>query len=286
MLENVRYPDFIIIGATKGGTSWIVANLQQQESVSIPMQPSAGLHYFSRNFERGTDWYLKHFSGIGDEIAFVGEKSASYLPHPDVPARLKELLPDVRLIAQLRNPVDRAYSDYCMHFRRGQADGDIARYLDPNRTPIPRLLNDGLYHAHLSRYLDFFAPDRLLVTIYEEMERDPAGVFRSIARHVGVKDPFISQDIGKRAKAGDSAMLPLGMRRVLAPMKSVVAPFRHTAAFRSARALLAKPNRYPPLTAPIRARLEAYFQPETEQLSRLLGRDLNEWRRVGSSDAA
>ncbi|WP_312846865.1 sulfotransferase domain-containing protein [Stappia sediminis] len=282
----MRYPDFIIIGATKGGTSWIVANLQLQEDVSIPMQPSAGVHYFSRNFERGTDWYLKHFSGISDEIRFVGEKSASYLPHPDVPARLKELLPHARLIAQLRNPVDRAYSDYCMHFRRGQASGDIERYLDPDRTPIPRLLNDGRYHTHLTRYLDFFPPDQVLVTIYEEMERDPAGVLRSISRHVGVDDPVIPQDIGKRAKARDTAMLPLGVRRLLGPMKGVVAPFRHTSAFKSARALLAKPNRYPPLTEPIRARLAAYFQPETERLARLLGRDLDEWRRVDSSNAA
>lgn len=276
-MDSPRRPDFVIIGTTKGGTSWIVENLQFQTSVSIPMQPQAGLHFFSRHYDKGVDWYLGHFAGLGDEVAFVGEKSASYLPHPDVPGRLKALLPDVRLIAQLRDPVDRAYSDYCMHFRRGQADGDIERYLDPEHSPIPRLLHDGLYFKHLSAYLDMFDADQLLVTIYEEMERSPEQVFRAICNHVGIKDPALSPTLKKRVKGKDASMLPLALRTHLAPFKGAITPFRHTAAFKTARSLLARPNRYPPLTASIRRRMADYFRPDVEDLSRFLGHDLNGW---------
>ena len=274
-----RRPDFVIIGTTKGGTSWIVQNLQVQAGVSIPMRPEAGLHFFSRHYDKGTDWYLDHFAGIGDEIALVGEKSASYLPHPDVPGRLQALLPQARLIAQLRNPVDRAYSDYCMHVRRGQADRDIERYLDPERTPIPRLVQDGLYFKHLSAYLDRFDADQLLVTIYEEMERRPEQVLEAICGHLGIENPVLSENIGQRVKGKDASMLPLAVRTYLAPFKGVVAPFRQTAAFKAARSLIARPNQYPPLTASVRRRLTDYFRPDVEALARFLGRDLDEWTR-------
>lgn len=278
-MNSSRRPDFVIIGTTKGGTSWIVENLKLQASVSIPMQPQTGLHFFSRYYDRGADWYLDHFAGISDEIEFVGEKSASYLPHPDVPGRLKALLPEARLIAQLRDPVDRAYSDYCMHFRRGQADGDIERYLDPERTPIPRLLHDGLYFKHLSAYLSVYDPDQLLVTVYEEMERSPESVFRAICNHIGIKEPALPSTLGRRVKGKDASMLPLTLRTYLAPFKGVVAPFRHTTAFKTARSFIARPNRYPPLTASIRRRLTDYFRPDVEALARFSGRDLDDWAR-------
>ena len=281
-----RRPDFVIIGATKSGTSWIVANLQQQHGVSIPMQPVASLHYFSRYFDRGTDWYLDHFRNVGDDVDFLGEKSASYLPHPEVPARLKEFVPQARLIAQLRNPIDRAYSDYCMHLRRGQADANIERYLVPEGSPIPRLLQDGLYFKHLSRYLDLFDPDQILVTIYEEMERDPEKVLRSIAKHVGIGEPVIPDNLGARVKGKETPMLPLAMRKILAPVKGIVAPVRHTAVFQSARSMLARPIRYPPLSEALRARLTDYFRPDTDALARLLNRDLNEWNWPSASIAA
>lgn len=285
-MDTPRQPDFVIIGTTKGGTSWIVENLQFQDKVSIPMKPEAGLHFFSRHYDKGADWYLEHFAGIGDEIALVGDKSASYLPHPEVPGRLKALLPNVRLIAQLRDPVDRAYSDYCMHLRRGEADRDIERYLDPERTPIPRLTHDGLYFKHLSAYLELFPADRLLVTIYEEMERSPEPVFRAICDHLGIEDPVLPETLGRRVKGKDAVMLPLALRTYLAPFKGVVAPFRGTATFKTARSLIARPTRYPPLTAALRRRLRDYFRPDVEALARFLGRDLDGWLRDDAAPLA
>lgn len=272
-----RKPDFIIIGTTKGGTSWIVSNLAAQQQVAIPTAPQAGLHYFSRHYGKGTEWYLNHFSEIDSSVELVGEKSASYLPHPDVPGRIHALVPDVRLICQLRNPVDRAYSDYCMHVRRGQASADIDRYLDPENSPIPRLVGDGLYHKHLSSYLDVFGPDQLLVTIYEEMEQYPERVLTSITGFLGIDNPVIPDDLSRRVKSGSVAMLPLAMRKYLAPFKGMVAPYRQTAAFRSVHSFFAKPNRYPPLTDALRQRLWEFYRPDIEALSAYLGRELHEW---------
>jgi hypothetical protein len=100
-----QLPSFIIIGAPKAATSWLTSNLRASRQVFMP---KAELHYFNRNFGSGPAWYRAQFSGAR-ENQIIGEKSASYLASPEVPERLKSLLPNARLIVQLRNPVERAY---------------------------------------------------------------------------------------------------------------------------------------------------------------------------------
>ena len=117
----------------------------------------------------------------------IGEKSASYLPHPEAPARLRELLPRARLIAQLRNPIERAYSDYCMHYRRGQVSRNIARYLAAAGTPIPRLLEDGLYFRHLSAFLAVFPASQLKIILYDDLRSRPLELFDGVCGHLGVE---------------------------------------------------------------------------------------------------
>src|SRR5687767_2598913 len=119
--------NFLIIGATKSATTWLQQSLQQDASVYMP---DPELHFFSRNFEKGQDWYLSQFDNSPTHC-MIGEKSNSYMDTPGVADRIKAALPKVLLIAQLRNPVDRAYSDYCMLYRRGEVGRDIAEYLDP-----------------------------------------------------------------------------------------------------------------------------------------------------------
>jgi hypothetical protein len=276
-----RLPDFVIVGATKGATTWIVENLLNQPGVFVPTQE---LHYFSRCFDHGTDWYLDHFRDV--EAEFVGEKSASYLPHGEAPGRLKAMLPRARLIAQLRNPIERAYSDYCMHFRRHQADGDIERYLDPDHTSIPRLLYDGLYYKHLCTYLDLFDAEQIKVTIYDDVEQEPERVFRSICDHIGIRGEIDRQGLRRRAKDRAASRMPRPVRRYLAPLKRVVAPIRRTRAFQSGSALLTRPECYPVLTDALRVRLADYYQRDVEALSGLLGRELGDWLAVPQRSTA
>src|SRR3546814_11645017 len=90
----------------------------------------------------------------------LGEKSADYLAHPDAPARLAAVLPRARLVVQLRNPVDRAYSDYKMLFRRGTVTKRPDHYLDVLPPDHPRFLEVGLYAMHRSSCSDPFAAEQ------------------------------------------------------------------------------------------------------------------------------
>lgn len=268
-----RLPDFVIIGATKSATTWLSHNLGAHPQVFLPTQE---LHYFSRHHDNGEAWYRAHFAG-GRDAQSIGEKSASYLPDPQTPRLLHRLLPQARLIAQLRNPIERAYSDYCMHYRRGQVSKDIDRYLDGARTPIPRLLEDGFYHRHLMNFMRVFPSGQIRVLLYDDIRQRPSEVFRDVCGYLGIDDTVAPQSVERRVKDKDTPVVPPSARRALGPLKKLVAPYRQTPTFVAIRSLFARSLRYPPLTPGLRERLAALYAEEVAGLSALLGRDLSMW---------
>ena len=280
-MSQPRLPDFVIIGATKSATTWLSHNLGEHPQIFLPSQE---LHYFSRHHVQGEAWYKAHFRGAR-EGQLIGEKSASYLPDPKTPHRLHRLLPQARLIAQLRNPIERAYSDYCMHYRRGQVSKDIERYLDAARTPVPRLLDDGFYHRHLMRFMRVFPSGQLRVLLYDDIRQRPSEVFRDVCGYLGIDDVVAAQNVERRVKDKDTPVIPPSARRVLAPLKEFVAPYRQTRAFAAVRSLFARTLRYPPLTPALRERLAALYAEDVASLSALLGRDLSMWLRDRPDDA-
>jgi hypothetical protein len=272
-MPQFRLPDFVIIGATKSATTWLSYNLGAHPEVFLPSQE---LHYFSRFHDKGEEWYGAHFQGAQSR-QLIGEKSASYLPDAEAPQRLHRLLPRARLIAQLRNPIERAYSDYCMHYRRGEVSKDIERYLDPARTPIPRLLEDGFYHRHLVNFMRVFPAAQIQVLLYDDIRARPAQVFRDVCGYLGIDDTVAPQAVERRVKDKDIPVVPPSARRVLAPLKRLVQPFRQTRVFDAIRSLIARRLRYPPLTPELRERLTAHYADDVARLSELLGRDLSMW---------
>ncbi|MGH6944128.1 MAG: sulfotransferase family protein [Geminicoccaceae bacterium] len=280
-----RLPDFVIIGATKSATTWLQRSLQEHPRVFMP---DPEVHYFSREFDRGQAWYQDFFREARPG-QIIGEKSNSYLEHPQAPHRLHRALPDARLIAQLRNPIQRAYTDYCMLLRRGEVGRDLDRYLDPRRTPLPRFLEGGLYYTQLCRFLELFSRERLLILLHDELKTEPAAVVRKVCGHLGLEAPASIGRLSVRVKDSTTPIVPPTARRLLAPLKDVIRPLRGTAGFQWARSLLARPMVYPELTPSLRDRLRDYYREDVAGLGRLLGRDLGAWLapdRAESSSAA
>ena len=268
-----RLPEFVIIGARKSATTWLMTHLRAQAEVFMP---SPELYFFDRHYERGLDWYATHFSAAR-QGQIVGEKSASYLADPEVPRRLKGALATAKLIVQLRNPVERAYSDYCMLLRRGEVRDDVERYLDARNAVLPRFLHDGFYARHLRAFLDLFPREQIKIILYDDIGRDPAAVFAELADFVGVRNARLGNAPERRVKDRTAPMLPLAVRRVGKPFKPLVAPWRSHRWFQKVHARLARPVRYPPLSAELHRRLQDYYADDVATLEQLLGRDLGRW---------
>ena len=265
-------PHFLIAGAAKSATTWLQQSLQASPGIFMP---DPELHFFSRTYEAGFASYLRHFADAPPG-ALTGEKSNSYLTVPEAAERIRRHLPEVRLIFQLRDPVARAYSDYCMLLRRGEVDGDLARHLDPDRAAGGRFLADGCYADHLERFLSLFGREPILVLLYEDIRRDPERQLRLLAAHVGHAGP-LAPPLAERVKDAKAAAVPRPLRRVLAPLRPVLDPLRGTAPLRALRALVARMPRYPPLDPVLRAEIADFYRPQIARLAALTGLDASLW---------
>merc|ERR1719414_2160384 len=108
-LERIKStPSAIIMGAKKGGTRALIEFLKLHPKVK-----AAGpeIHYFDKHFEKGEDWYAPRMPAVTQE-QLATEKTPGYFHHPEAPARLKETLPDAKMLLIFRDPVKRLISDY------------------------------------------------------------------------------------------------------------------------------------------------------------------------------
>ena len=164
-------PDFVIIGAQKGGTSLLYRLLIEHPLV----EPAATkeLHFFDNSFSEGLSWYGRHFPHrkcVDDRQTVSGEATPSYLLDPLVPERMAKTIPDAKLIALLRNPVDRAYSHFQMGVRRGdevRSFGEAIRQEIAGETEEEYLVR-GLYAEQLERFAYFTEREHLLVLKSED----------------------------------------------------------------------------------------------------------------------
>ena len=248
-------PDFLVIGAQKCGTTALYAYLRWHPDISGPSWKEVS--YFDRHYRRGTSWYRGQFPSR-PRLALtavrrrttpvVGEASPSYLLHPSAPERVRALLPGVRLVALVRNPVDRALSHFHHEVALGREplsfedalaaeprrlQGELDRLGDPSSFSHAwwdhTYLARGRYAEQLERWLAVFPAGQLLVLEAERLRRDPAGTYGRVLAHVGAR-PY---DLG--------AYPPIFERS------------------------------YPPMAAATRRRLQEEFAPHNERLFTLLG---------------
>ena len=240
-------PDFLVIGAKKGGTT-SVANWLVQHPQVMPMFPRfqrhKSPHFFDINYWRGPDWYLSHFpTKVARRLrarraggAQVGESSPYYLFHPAAPARIRETAPDARLIAILREPVSRAHSNY---FDRVVAKTeDLPTFEDAIEAEEKRLsgvttewlaepanysfdhdhhtyLARGHYAEQLGNYYAHFPREQLLVLPLEALKNDPAGAFRRIEDHLRLDHHAVELE-ARNAREGNPKILPETRQRLAA----------------------------------------------------------------------
>lgn len=270
-------PRFIVIGAIKAATTWIQARLQDNPAIYMP-DPEP--HYFSSEFDRGEDWYRGFFADRPEGVQLIGEKSADYLAHPLAAQRIARALPQTRLVLQLRNPVERAYSDYKMLYRRGTVKGPPEEYLRSLDNPYPRFLEYGLYARHLARWYDLFPREQILIYLYEDVAEQPQRIVEAVSRHIGITPVFRPENAATAENSSRSAILPLPLRKALAPLKDTIRPLRGTAMFENVRSLLAREIAYPPLAPGLREQIQDFYARDVETLEAICGLDLSRWKNA------
>jgi hypothetical protein len=225
--SGTHLPTFLYVGTSKAGSTWLFNALALHPEVYLAS--SKGLYYFDQHFDNGRDWYLRHFDGLEGQRA-AGEISHSYLSSEQAPARIAELNPQMRLLVCLREPVDRAFSDYLDLVKNGQHDGTFETALER----FPRLVERGRYAVHLRRYFDHFPAQQLHVSLFDDLRADAQsyadGIFEflevspfelppsALQRRMPAGVPR-SRAVAASTKKASRLVLRLGLRRIRSKAK-------------------------------------------------------------------
>ncbi len=194
-----RQPDFLIIGGQRCGTATLFDALMAHPRVAAP--PRREIHYFDLRYWRGRRWYHNQFRREPGQVS--GESSPYYLFHPRVPARVAADLPDVRIIALLRDPIERAWSHHQLNLATGRddlpflaalgAESDRLAGLSPPHWPRRRQPHRdfsyaarGHYRPQLDRWRDAIGGEAMLVLRSTDLFEDPARTHRRILNHIGL----------------------------------------------------------------------------------------------------
>ncbi len=274
---NTRNPDFLVVGAAKAGTTWLQACLGEHPDIFVPGEGE--LDFFSLYYDRGFDWYRSFFDKASKETA-VGEKSPSYMVTPEAAGRIYSALPDAKLIFLFRNPVERAYSHYCMLARVGAVNKDI----DAELRKGTRLVDEGLYFSHLSRFLEYFDPARVKCMVYEDLKTDARSYVKEIYDFLGVDTTYTPPSLNVKHHAKKTLPRFVGVNRVMARTAKKLARSGQAGRTvdRTLRAIgldstLRKLNprdEYPVMSLKKQQSLAELYAPDVELLSAWLNRDL------------
>jgi Sulfotransferase domain len=267
-----RFPDFLGLGALKAGTTYLDRLLRSHPEICLP-ENIKEVEFFGRYYERGPAWYASNFAHCSSRC--VGEVSPQYLASARCPARIHALLPEVRLLVSLRDPVQRAYSQY-KHWVQGSGyRGGFDRFLDDHPGAIER----GRYFAHLSRYLDLFARERLHVVVFEDLVSRTAEVMQGVFRFLNVDDNHTPPELAP----ANASMRPR-FHRAYVQAKRTSRWLRSSGggrivdwAKRAGAVRLFSPatgDGFDPLSPEAAARLRDAYRDDVALLSELLGRDL------------
>ena len=283
-------PTFIVIGVAKAGTTSLYRYLDQHPQVFV--YPEKGTNYFG--YEDARDWkwddegdppllrnfhvrtfeeYEAAFAGATDELA-VGEVSPQYFRCPGAAQRIRERLPDARLIANLRNPAERAFSGFLMRTRRGERVGDPEHELTPESSHV----REGYYYRRMKRFFDAFPREQIKIYIFEEFRRDPGQIMRDIQGFIGVDtgfEPDTSPQYNPANLPRSRSLNKLFYHPTVIRTAKAILPTRMQGAAKEVRKLnLSAP---PKLSSDLRAHLLELYRDDIVRLEELLGRDLSVW---------
>ena len=274
-------PNFLIIGAPKAGTTSLYDYLREHPQVFMPeLKEARFLAYQGKGDDRNRwpvqslEEYEALFAPVRDEIA-IGEATPHYLIYPHVAARIHEMLPGAKLIASLRNPIDRSYSVYQMNLRNQGTNTGVA---------YAEALEDDhnlreTYADKLGGYFALFPREQLRIILLDDLEAKPEAVMRDLFAFLGV-DPAFRPDLSKISNPGGEPKVKLLHDLLSHPgLRAFGRKFLPQGAVEKLKDVRGGNLRKQPMSAADRKAALAVFRDDILATQEMIGRDLSHWLR-------
>ena len=193
-------PDFLIIGVPRSGTTSLYNYIIEHPTVFQPLWKEVA--FFSKHYDKGITWYKSHFPSKLTKSLIIsrgkdfqtGESTPNCLYHPQAPKRIFEVIPKVKMILLLRNPVDRAISHYWQSVRKTRETSSFEDVIKKqmNEDPISdekvfspgggdfanRYISGGIYTGRIKRFLEIFPIEQILILKSEDLYDDPKSTYK------------------------------------------------------------------------------------------------------------
>jgi len=288
-----RKPDFLIVGAAKSGTTSLCRYLSEYSSIKIV---SERLEFFGEYLNPAfgnlsLKEYLKYFENVADN-QIAGEKSVSYLYSYQAIDEIYEINPLMKIVMVLRNPVERAYSDYWHRKRTGVEPLSFEDALKEENNRIANgsrielhYANYGLYFAHVSAYIEKFGRDNVFVIRFEDLKSDPMKVCLACTKFLGMAtanalESYPVYNKGSRGRKNiilRTLQLMARQRLLVLAARTFVPNFLRTK-ITGWMVASNQTDEYPPINKEIEKKLKNFFHEDIKKLENLLNWDLSSWR--------
>lgn len=297
--------DWLCIGAAKCGTTSLHHLLDTHPEVFVPRAKEIPLFHRPVTDEQVRDYLCTNFADVPASKR-CGTVTPHYLVSVDIAPRVHRYFPDIPLVAVLRDPVDRAISDYNYMNRQGREPRSCRVALTEQLEDLKHdILTDplnqennyvrrGCYGTLLDPWFDIYGPDKILVIFTEELAVDPDGALREIEQHLGLsRHPYDGRFLRHNAhppqhplhgvvRSATETLRRTGITKVLPrDRRRKVADFVDRAERRIAGL---RPEESAQLDQSVVSDLRSFYAPEVARVSELVGR-VPPWSLSGSSPA-
>jgi hypothetical protein len=281
-----KLPDFIIIGAGKCGTTSIHSYLKQHPQIYLC--PQKETYFFvpepirSKLIPWGAITQLDNYSDLfktAPKNTILGEISTTYYQYPESAKLIDQTIHQAKIIAILREPGSRAFSDYQMHYRKGNERLDFSQLL----TPDNRFIKPGFYYSELLPFFETFNRQNIKIFLFEDLTNNPQKMMAELFTFIGVDANFIP-DISKKNRVGGmpkNQKLNLlltkknPLRTSVASILKLFMPLEFRQKMRSR--LVEKNIQKAKLTPESKKILTEIYREDILKLQNLIDRDLSHW---------
>lgn len=301
-------PNFLVIGAAKAGTSSLWYYLNQHPQIYMTPRKETGFFAFEGvdlDFQgpgdqeknklpiNNLDIYLEQFEDLKNEIA-IGEACTDYIYVPKAPEKIHYYIPDVKLIAILRNPVDRAFSQFLGNLRRGvEPLKDFSKVLKQENKRIAdnwhcrwHYLERGFYYKQLKPYFEKFDKSQIKIYIYDNWKDHQVETLQDIYEFINV-DASFSTDTSKKLHTAPKKILKnQALNKLLTnsnPLKYSLRLFMPKKIRQQVKTTINDKNQAElSLSKEMKQQLIEVYREDIIKLQDLLNCDLSQWLKVGT----
>jgi len=285
---------FFGIAAPRCGTTWLARCLSQHPDICFSQPKETDFFRKDDLYHKGVDFYNSHFSHYADEGA-IGEFSPFYFLSRSAIERMYKNFPSGKILVLVRDPVERAFSNYIYRKRRGfEKEGVFSNAVRKNDFYLER----GMYGKYLEFVYTIFPREQIHVMRYRDIKKDPLGLLEALYTFLGVDASYVPEDLlGKKVNASSQVRYHwLFINKIINKRKDLkkkaigrailrglrVLGFHHVAKFvlRKNRAKISKKISEDVLPLSVRKKYLEYFVKDIELLEKLTGRNFEEWKGV------